>query len=161
MINKIGENRVVGQTKDVGFQIGARKTFDISPQQAWDVITSDAGIELWLGEAPSFELTEGVTYQTDNGTKGEVRVVKPGSHIRMTWQPSEWDTPSLIQVRVFPSGTKTTIGFHQEHLAGPKEREAMRQRWQKVLQDLPTLFDQLEDNYERQNKNADDAERRI
>lgn len=30
MIDKSNDERVVGQTKDVGFQIGVRKTFDIS-----------------------------------------------------------------------------------------------------------------------------------
>jgi uncharacterized protein YndB with AHSA1/START domain len=47
---------VVGQTKDVGFQIGARKTLAISPEQAWDLITSEAGLKLWLGDAPDFRL---------------------------------------------------------------------------------------------------------
>jgi uncharacterized protein YndB with AHSA1/START domain len=142
MTNKLDDNHVVGQTKDVGFQIGARKTFDISPAQAWDVITSDAGIETWLGAVSNFELKEGAVYQTDDGAVGEIRVVKPGGHFRMTWQPPDWERPSLIQVRVIPSGAKAVISFHQEHLAGPKEREAMRRRWQKVLKALPTLFDQ-------------------
>lgn len=128
--------RVVGQTKSVGFEIGARKTFAVSPAQAWEAITSRAGRELWLGEAPDFRLEPGATYQTRDGAQGEVRVVNPGHHFRLTWQPTGWARASLIQVRVIPSGPKTIISFHQEHLRGPKEREQMRQRWQTALDQL-------------------------
>ena len=141
MTDKINNERVVGQTKDVGFQIGVRKTFDIPIQQAWGLITSVEGINLWLGESADFHLEPGEAYQINDGATGEVRVVKPGSHFRLTWQPQGWQRPSLIQVRVIPSGRKTMISFHQEHLPGQPEREQRRQHWQKVLETLQKQLD--------------------
>jgi len=38
--------KIVGQTKDVGFQIGVRKTIAVSPQAAWDFLTSAEGSQL-------------------------------------------------------------------------------------------------------------------
>ncbi len=132
---------VVGQTKDVGFEVGARKTFAVTPQRAWDVITSDEGLNLWLGSVPGLRLEQGETYQTTDGAAGEVRVVNPGGHLRLTWRPTNWQDASTIQVRVIPRGDQTTISFHQEHLPGAKEREEMLQRWHRVLEHMQTLLD--------------------
>ena len=135
------DQRVVGQTKSVGFEIGVRRTFAVSPQQAWDVITSEEGIKLWLGDVSGLQLEKGQRYRTEEGAEGEIRVANPGSHIRLTWRPQGWDKASTVQVRVIPSGVKTVISFHQENLASGKEREQMRQRWQAVLEEMRSLFD--------------------
>ncbi len=142
---------LVGQTQAAGFQIGARKTFAVAPQRAWEILTSRAGVKLWLGDVAGFKLVPGHLYKTRDGAEGEVRVVQvggqddgpdgpAGGHFRMTWRPKQWRTASTIQVRVMPSGDKTVISFHQENLAGPGERKEMYLRWQKVLQALPGLL---------------------
>src|ERR1700738_10164 len=69
---KTRNQRMIGQTKTVGFQIGVRRTFSISVEQAWDFLTSEEGQRIWLGEACSFPLTEGATYTTPNGAKGVI-----------------------------------------------------------------------------------------
>jgi uncharacterized protein YndB with AHSA1/START domain len=123
----------VGLTKDSSYQFGLRRTFAISPQQAWQFLTSEEGIRLWLGEATGFRLEKGAAYRTVSGVAGVVRVVNPEVNIRLTWQPEGWVKSSTIQVRVIPSGAKTTISFHQENLPGANEREQMRQRWEQVI----------------------------
>lgn len=130
----------VGLTKSTGYEVGARKTLDVSPQQAWDFLTSPAGRQLWLGDSPDFQWVKGHHYETGEGTTGEVRVLNPGSHFRLSWQPTGWKQPSTLQVRVVPRAGKTVIAFHQEHLSGPAQREAMRKRWLKVLQELEQVF---------------------
>jgi len=132
--------KLVGETKDVGFEIGVRKMFDVSPAEAWRVITSEEGVRVWLGDVPGLRWEVGSEYQTANGATGKIRVLEPGSHFRMTWQPPEWEKASLIQVRVIPSGAKTVISFHQEHLLGPREREQMGDRWQAALDALEQLL---------------------
>ena len=131
---------MVGQTKDVGFQIGVRKTFEVGLERAWQLITSPQGMDVWLGGGASLRLEKGATYQTCEGARGELRVLKAHSHLRLTWQPADWQMPSTIQVRVVPAGAKTTISFHQEKLAGPVEREAMRTRWRQVLEQLEPML---------------------
>jgi uncharacterized protein YndB with AHSA1/START domain len=106
---KTRNQRMIGQTKTVGFQIGVRRTFSISVEQAWDFLTSEEGQRIWLGEACSFPLTEGATYTTPNGAKGVVRVINPKVNLRLTWQPQEWANASTIQIRTIPSGMNTVI----------------------------------------------------
>ena len=140
MKHNMTDRHIVGRTKDMGFQIGVRKTFLLSIEQAWRLITSREGINLWLGNVEDFHLAKGQSYQTKDGAIGEVRVVNPRENIRITWQPQEWSQASTIQVRVIPAREKTVISFHQEGLSGEAEREQMRQRWMKVLEDLQKLW---------------------
>jgi len=139
------EEYVVGKTRDTGFQIGVRKSYPLSLEQAWSLITSPEGIGLWLGESKDFYLAKGRRYQTMDGTSGEVRVVNPQENIRLTWQPKSWGQASTLQIRVIPSGKdKTVIAFHQEKLSGPEEREQMRQHWAAVLDKLIQVATRLD-----------------
>jgi uncharacterized protein YndB with AHSA1/START domain len=96
-------------------------------------------VRVWLGEVRGWKLEVGATYQTQDGAKGVVRAVNPLENIRATWQPQGWTAPSTIQVRVFPSGRKTVISFHQEHLGDAQMREQMRNRWKNALDDLEAV----------------------
>lgn len=128
--------RVVGQTRDAGFQIGVRRTLPIAPEDAWRLLISAAGVRLWLGDGPELRFELGAAYQRADGARGAVRVFNPGQHLRLTWQPAGWARPSTIQLRVIPNRTSTTIAFHQEWLPGPAERERQRAHFTAVLAEL-------------------------
>ncbi len=130
----------VGKTKDVGFQIGVRKSLPLSLNVAWNLITSKEGLAIWLGTLNKGEIAAGSAYHLDDDSFGETRVFNKLSHIRLTWQPVHWTKASTIQVRVIPNGTKTTISFHQENLPGPDEREQRRLYFKKVLKELQDLI---------------------
>lgn len=135
--------RPVGQTQDVGFNVGARRTFALTPAQAWDWVVSPAGVAVWLGEVVDrLPHQPKATYTTRDGAEGEIRVFEPGSHLRLTWKPQGWKKPSLIQVRVRPAAGGATIAFHQEHLSGPQARTEMRTRWLAVLDEMEAAFGQ-------------------
>ncbi len=57
----------VGQTKDVGFQIGVRKTFPISIEMAWSFLFSEEGLRVWLGNINLDEFQVNKTYKTEEG----------------------------------------------------------------------------------------------
>lgn len=133
-------NNIIGQTKGVGVEIGVRRTFDVPVMRAWEVITSDEGVHLWLGDVSGLRWEKGEAYTTKDGTEGEVRVINHGSHLRITWWPKDWEKASTIQIRTIPNGERTTISFHQENLAGTDEREEMRQRWENVLDELKKIL---------------------
>lgn len=128
--------RVLGETADTGFQVGVRRTLPLSVDDAWRLLTSPEGVRAWLGDARGFALEKGATYTTPAGASGEMRVAKPGSHLRVTWRPPGWARASTIQVRVIPSGVKTTLSFHEEHLPGAAEREERRRHFEAVLDEL-------------------------
>ncbi len=116
----------VGKTKDVGFQFGIQKIFQISAQNAWDFMFSNTGLKIWLGDLKnSLELNK--EYQTKDGIFGFVRVLKPYSHIRMNWRKKDWDNTSTLQVRVIGKDiSQSIIGFHQEKLKNSRQRIEMK-----------------------------------
>jgi uncharacterized protein YndB with AHSA1/START domain len=135
------DEHVVGKTKDAGFQVGVRRTFPISLEQAWKYLTLREGVSIWLGTADNFHLIKGATYQAQGGASGEVRVVNRHENIRVTWQPKQWSQPSTIQVRVIPSGRdKTVVSFHQEKLPDAAAREQMQLHWTSVLDELQKVW---------------------
>jgi uncharacterized protein YndB with AHSA1/START domain len=133
--------RQVGQTQLSGYQIGVRKAFDISAEAAWELILSSKANQIWLGNNEIENFEKGNNYVTSEGTTGEIRVIKPNHHIRLSWKPKEWDKPSTLQIGVYttPSG-KTTIAIHQEKLKDEAVREHMREHWKKVLDRIEELL---------------------
>lgn len=132
--------RPTGLTKDVGFQIGVRRTLPVQLEDAWRLLTSNAGVNIWLGETSQLNFMKGERYQLANGAGGEVRVYAPNSHLRITWQPQEWQRASTIQVRAIPKENRTVVAFHQEHLPGAKEREKRRAHFISALDELERII---------------------
>lgn len=129
----------VGRTKKTGCQIGVRRK-DIPLEEAWKRITAQDGLKRWLGVEQKLDMAQGEQYVAQNGVKGEVRVSKRHSHIRVTWWPPGGPRASTNQVRVIPKCEKSVIAFHQEHLPGPEEREQGRVFFTKVLEEWKEDF---------------------
>jgi uncharacterized protein YndB with AHSA1/START domain len=126
----------VGQTKDVGFQIGVRKTFPVSIDIAWHFLFSEEGLKVWLGKVNLEEFQVNKTYKTEDGIEGKINVFRTNSHIRLTWKPNLWTNVSAVQVRVINAKGKTTISFHQDKLLDSKQREEMKKHWDRVLEEI-------------------------
>jgi uncharacterized protein YndB with AHSA1/START domain len=136
------EEKPVGLTKDVGYQIGVRRTLPIAPDDAWDLLISDEGINIWLGPVDGLVLKKGAEYELADGATGTVRVFEPGSHLRITWHPPGYERASLIQVRVNPAkGGRTVIAFHQEHLPDGDAREVRRDFFMSAMDDLALMVE--------------------
>ncbi|MBW5448948.1 SRPBCC domain-containing protein [Cohnella sp. CFH 77786] len=131
----------VGLTKDAGFQIGVRRTLPVTQEQAWSYLISPEGLKSWLGDLPRLDLAVKRSYQTADGSTGEIRAAKPLQQLRLTWQPKDWDKPSTVQIRLIPGKEgRTTVSFHQEHLDGPQTRAQMKIRWEEVLDKMTEHF---------------------
>lgn len=119
-----------GLTATAGWQAGVRRTFPVALEDAWALLSSREGLELWLGGP--IDLEPGRRYELPDGTHGEVRALSD-RHVRLTWSPPDWTGESTIQVRVLPAARRTTISFHHERLADAGERERALERWRAVL----------------------------
>jgi uncharacterized protein YndB with AHSA1/START domain len=124
--------RVVGETAETAFQVGVQKSVDATVTEVWDRITSRP--DLWLGEGASVDLAEGTPYHGP-GVSGEIRVVKRGDRLRMSWQPDDWPAPATLQLTLSETESgKTAIQAHLEKLPDASAREAMRTRWREALE---------------------------
>lgn len=128
-----------GLTRDSGWEIGVRRTLPAPAEQLWTLLVSVTGLRCWLGELPDLAIAPKVTYQLADGTSGAFTVVKPGSHLRLTWRPAGWPRPSLIQVRVLPQGERAVVAFHQEQLPDEVAREQRRAAFVASLEGLHQL----------------------
>jgi uncharacterized protein YndB with AHSA1/START domain len=131
----------VGLTRDAGYQIGVRRTLQISASTAWRFLTSPDGVRLWLGETDVKDYSRGARYALPGGGSGEVRVFHPESHLRITWQPGDWPRASTIQLRVIPKGERCVIAFHQEHLPDGEARLQQREFFIGVLEKVRSLIE--------------------
>ena len=131
--------RVLGRTASANFQVGVQKTLPLSPEDSWSLIMGSEGRALWLGTIADLRWEKGAAFATAEGTRGEIRSFTPGKRIRLTWQPTHFATPAVLQVSVTPSGKKTALLFHQEKLADAETREQMRAHWREVLAQLAEL----------------------
>jgi len=126
--------RRVGETADVGFQVGVQRTVALPLAEAWELIVSRP--DLWLGDGAALAFEPGERYEL-SGARGEIRVVRPGDRLRMTWQPDGWEAPATVQLTVSSSSSgKTALRAHLEKLPHAEAREAMRERWRAALDRL-------------------------
>jgi hypothetical protein len=123
----------VGKTKSVGYEVGVRKIIRCSVEDIWNFLLSKIGLKIWLGNVSSVKIEKGQVFQTEENIKGEIKVYKEKSHIRLTWKKLEWKNVSTLQIRVLSSKTGTILSFHQENLGDYNQREEMKERWVKVL----------------------------
>lgn len=130
----------VGKTKDVGWEIGVSRSMPCTAEEAWEALTSEQGLAIWLGEGARLPDEKGVPYETADGTTGELRSLRPLDRLRLTWQPHDWSHDSTVQVVVREGPTSTSVRFHQERLASQAEREAQREHWRGVLDRLEELM---------------------
>jgi uncharacterized protein YdhG (YjbR/CyaY superfamily)/uncharacterized protein YndB with AHSA1/START domain len=128
--------RVVGETAGTGFQVGVVRTLPLSAPKLWKWLATQP--ERWLGPDVALTLKPGKPYAVPKrrgatGVRGEVRVVKPGQRLRMTWQPDTWKKPATLQLTLEPKSRGASLGIHMENLPDAKAREALRARWSKLL----------------------------
>jgi uncharacterized protein YndB with AHSA1/START domain len=130
-----------GLTRDAGWEIGVSRTFPVPLDQAWDVLVDGPGLALWLGPGATVPGEVGAPYRTDDGTEGELRSLRPGDRLRLTWQPEGREgRPTTVQLVVVPAATGTSVRFHQEHLSDAAERERQRAHWKAALDRLAPLL---------------------
>ncbi|MBC2875465.1 MULTISPECIES: SRPBCC family protein [Streptomyces] len=126
-----------GLTKDAGWQIGVSRTLPHPAAVVWDFVAGSEGIALWLGPGAVLTPERGTPYRTTAGVTGEVRGYRPADRIRVT------HGTTTVQVALAPAadGARTTLRFHQEHLASAEERERRRAHWRRVMDQVATALD--------------------
>jgi uncharacterized protein YndB with AHSA1/START domain len=127
----------VGETRDAGWEIGVSKTVDHSVEDVWSLITSPAGIAIWLGEGVTALPERGEEYETTDGVRGETRSFHELDRVRLTWRPADWTHDTTLQLAVTSAGAgRAMLRVHQERLADATERERQRKHWQEVVNAL-------------------------
>lgn len=136
--------RAVGETADAGYQVGVQRTIQVPQETLWDRLTTGDLRNRWLGTVEGFAFEPGATFETAEGTSGEVRTVSEGERLRITWHPAGREHPTTLQMTLScprNDETKTTLRVHHEKLVDAAERDAMKAHWQQVLDSIQAAFE--------------------
>jgi uncharacterized protein YndB with AHSA1/START domain len=128
----------VGKTRDTGWQMGVSKTFAIAVEEAWAVLLSPLGTTAWLGEGVG--LAKDAHFTLEDGTRCRVTTFRPDSHLRMAWQPPDYPRAAVLQLRVTPKPSGTTVAFMQQHLPNEAARMSRLAYFQGVMKRVADLF---------------------
>jgi len=109
---------VTGKTKDAGWQVGSRRMLPLELAEAWDLLTSQPWLRRWSGLAALDPEDPAVRSLT---ARRVLRVRTPHS---------------LVQLRVQPAVSGTTVAFHEEQLPDEQARTLLKDHWAQVLADL-------------------------
>jgi hypothetical protein len=133
-------SRTLGRTKGAGFEVGIRRTYDLSPAQAWTLLTSPSGCELLTGRRRALR-PDGPGDSWDGApVEYSLTTFASGSHFRMRWRLHDWAEPSILQVRVLPAASgRCAVAVHQEQLGDAAAREAMLARWTRFHSEFEEL----------------------
>jgi activator of HSP90 ATPase len=127
------EAKVVGLTKNVGFQFSITKTCAVSVDTAWDFLLSELGIAMWLGDIhfDDFELNNPL--KTKAGIEAKITIFRAASHIRLAWKPTHWHNNSFIELRVLTNKGRAKLGLLHTHMVSIEQREEVKAYWTKVM----------------------------
>jgi activator of HSP90 ATPase len=125
--------KVVGLTKNVGFQFSITKTCAVSVDAAWDFLLSESGIAIWLGSInfDDFELNHPLT--TKAGIEAKITIFKADSHLRLAWKPAHWENTSFIEIRVLNNKNRAKIGLLHTHMLSVAQRDEVKEYWTSVM----------------------------
>ncbi len=112
---------MTGQTKDAGWQVGARRTIPPEFDEAWDLLTSPPWLQRWSG------LTA-----LDAGDSS-VRSLTARRVVRVR------TSQSLVQLRLLPAASGTTVAFHEDQLPDEHARSQRKDHWAQLLDDLEVM----------------------
>jgi uncharacterized protein YndB with AHSA1/START domain len=126
----------VGLTKDAGWQFGIRRTMPVTAHQAWDFLLSKEAVDIWLGEVEEIDWRVGSSFVTKDEIEVTINVLKPYSHMRMSWKKKGWDNISMLQPRVTKGVGRSVISFHHDKLQDANQRLEMKNHWNGIIEKL-------------------------
>lgn len=128
--------KVVGLTKNVGFQFSITKTYAVSVNKAWDFLLSESGVSMWLGyiNFNDFELNNPLI--TKAGLEAKITIFKADSHLRLAWKPAHWDNVSFIEIRVLTNKGRAKLGLLHTHMTSVAQRTEVKAYWTKIFDEM-------------------------
>lgn len=132
--------RIEGRNQKGEYALSASKTMKGSRTAVWKLLSSPAGAAVWLAPMSDFKLRKGFVYEREDGVFGEVRTLKAPERFRLTWQDTDWEKASVVQMMLLPRPNgKCVLVFDHQKLREARSRDRLRAYWRDVLNQLAAL----------------------
>ncbi len=127
--------KIEGRNNKGEYATVATKTLSIEQKKLWKFLISSDGQQLWLKPIVPIKFAPNQQFESDGGIFGEIRTLKAPERIRLTWQDSDWEKHTVVQVICHgrPNG-KTMFGFQHEKLKDLRLKKQMLLHWKDVLE---------------------------
>lgn len=122
------------------YMTAATRTFYVSADKLWDLLESPQGQAVWLKPLSPFKFKPKNVFETEDGVFGEIRTMKEGVRLRMTWQDTDWPKATILQVYLGERGDdKSILVFNHEKIKDGRTKTVLKERWLQILSDLAEL----------------------
>lgn len=133
-----------GQNQKGEYTVMTTGTFAVDAKTLWKFVFSAKGLQIWLRPIAGIRLEKGFVYETEDGVFGEIRTFKPFERLRMTWQDSDAEKASLVQLQfVSRPGKKCIFALSHEKLRNNRERQMQRAFWKERMESLKAAIREL------------------
>lgn len=119
----------------------ATKNLQVDGKKVWKFLTSKPGLALWLKPMSPLKINIKEQYETEGGIFGEIRTLKAGQRIRLTWQDTDWAKPTTLQFMVHAKDkNKCMVIIQHENLKDVRLKNQMLAHWKQALNDIAAHF---------------------
>ncbi|MEK7357274.1 MAG: SRPBCC domain-containing protein, partial [Bdellovibrionota bacterium] len=129
--------KVEGRNAKGRWSLTATKSIHYAAGDVWKFLVSDEGQRTWLRALDPVTIEPKTTFETDDGFFGEIRTMKKGERVRLSWNDPDWDRHSFVQMYLVKRpAEKCLVAFMHTDLPDASARDRLRQRWKDVLDAL-------------------------
>ncbi|AHZ83978.1 SRPBCC domain-containing protein [Bdellovibrio bacteriovorus] len=116
------------------------RTFYISAEKLWKLLESAEGQAAWLKPLSRFKFKPKNVFETEDGFFGEIRTMREGERLRMSWQDPEWHKPTIVQIYVMGRDeNKSMLAFMHDGIKDTRSKAAIRDRWNEAVEALSAM----------------------
>lgn len=124
-----------------GYTICATKSIKAPAQDCFDAFASAGALDRWLGDAHAVEFRDGGELRNADGNVASIRKINPGKAIKLTWIQADAAADTPVEVKLQPSGAKTTVMITHDRLQTRAEADGLRRAWGEALDRLKTVLE--------------------
>ena len=131
----------VGVNSKGDFTVAISRTLPLTQKKLWKWITSDEGQSLWLKPLEPANFKKGASFEIEGGVFCEVRTIKAPERIRFSWNDTDWEKPTIVQLMFYPrSGDKCGFGVSHEGIKDARTKETLKTIWRARLDEVAEHF---------------------
>ena len=121
------------------WEVDVSRTFDAAPEVVWDVLVSERGLAIWLGDEARLDPADDRWSSRDDD--GEVERFVPGERVRLRLPTDDGTHETCARLVVAAvDGGRARLELHEEELRDPGERMRRRHHWRGVADRLEAVL---------------------
>ena len=128
--------RIAGQSLKGTYSATFTKSVAIEQKKIWQWCCSPEGMQVWLKPLSPVKIKKGATFEIAGGIFGEIRTVKTGERIRLSWKDLEWEKGTTVQLHVFKKPKKSMIVIQHDGLRTARQKAEMRTYWRAIIEEM-------------------------